>query len=327
MAPAVQPQKLFKLSPPPPPPPPPEDEPVLESVKEPKKVEPHTFATVGPGTAPVQLTPPSGGAELDPTSATYSVGPPARPPIQHDNGFLQNPNDPSDPVPIPTVPPTAEDRAALGEWMLKAAAAHAVQGVPNVPHNDIPDGLAAYDHFLYGNGADRQFSYERFVQGDEAGAKILQSAIADTQLGVEQQYQQMLQSDPSLAGKPVTFQVTGTAIPAGASSNFPYPSTENWQKAIGAHQIWNSATVTVTPPESPGGEPTFSMHMTLHAEDRYNFNPGAADIETGTPDAANGRFEKTGLAKQYTNYASLERDVRWTPSTRQTPSVSEPEGR
>jgi hypothetical protein len=54
------------------------------------------------------------------------------------------------------------------------------------------------------------------------------------------------------------------------------------------------------------------MTMTVHAEDRYNFNPGAADIATGTPDGANGRFEQTGLAHQYTNSGSLEREVSWS---------------
>ncbi len=102
--------------------------------------------------------------------------------------------------------------------------------------------------------------------------------------------------------------MTGSQIAVGNSDKFPYPTTENWQKAIGGHQIWMSATVSV----KPGDSPSFSMRMTLHAEDRYNFNPGAEDIATGTPDAANGRFELTGLAHQYMNYATLERDVTWT---------------
>ena len=54
------------------------------------------------------------------------------------------------------------------------------------------------------------------------------------------------------------------------------------------------------------------MNFTLHAEDRYNFNPGAHDITTGIPDSANGQFEVTGLAKQYTNYSTLQRTVGWT---------------
>lgn len=251
------------------------------------------------------------------TAADYTIGPPTRPPIQHDNGFLQNPNDPTDrchdaSIPMPTVEPTLSDRLSLAEWGLKLEAAEAIQGVPGVPHNNIPDGLAAYRHFLEGGGADRTFSYERFVQGDAAGGITLNSATRDTQIGAQALYQQMVSRDPGLAGRGVSFEITGGAVGVGSSPEFPYPETEDWQKAIGAHQIWTSATVTVTPGANPGEPPTFAMTITVHAEDRYNFNPGAADIATGTPDAANGRFEQTGLAHQYTNSGSLEREVSWS---------------
>jgi hypothetical protein len=245
------------------------------------------------------------------TAADYTIGPPTRPPIHHDNGFLQNPADPSDPNPIPTVEPSFSDRLSLAEWKLKLEAAEAIQGVPLLPHNDIPDGLAAYRAFLEGGGADRTFSYERYLQNDASGATTLNNATRDTQLGAQALYQQMLARDPSLAGRSVSFDMTGGAIGAGASPDFPYPDTENWQKAIGGHTIWTSASVTVTPPASPGDPPTFTMTMAVHAEDRYNFNPGAQDIASGTPDAANGRFEQTGLAHQYTNTGSASREVSW----------------
>ncbi len=64
------------------------------------------------------------------------------------------------------------------------------------------------------------------------------------------------------------------------------------------------------------------LSMALHAEDQYNFNPGAHDIKTGIPDAANGVFEVTGLAQQYMNYATLYRLVRWSGKTADSPSVS-----
>jgi len=53
------------------------------------------------------------------------------------------------------------------------------------------------------------------------------------------------------------------------------------------------------------------MGFTLHAEDRYNFNPGMADIATGTPDSENIRFEITGLAHQYMHNGQLTRTVTW----------------
>src|SRR5262245_59240519 len=80
------------------------------------------------------------------TTATYTVGPPTRPDIHHDNGFLQNPNDPNDPTPIATVPPTDADRSAKDDWERKLTLGRLAQGVPFVPHNNIPDGLDAYDH-------------------------------------------------------------------------------------------------------------------------------------------------------------------------------------
>lgn len=259
------------------------------------------------------------------TVATYQAGPPQRPNIQHDNGFLQNPNDPNDPNPIATESPGVGDYAARAEWEGRLAAGRAIQGIPGVPHNNIPDGLDTYDHFLHGNGADRHFSYERFVSTDPAGQAVLTNSTRDTQQGAEAYYNQLVANDPSLANRPVTFQITGSQIPVGSSEQFPYPETENWQKAIGGHNVWNSATVTVYPPEQPGGQPRFSMDMTLHAEDRYNFNPGQSDIATGAPDAANGRLERTGLGHQYTNYGTLQRQVTWTQGSPEN-AVSRPIG-
>ena len=52
--------------------------------------------------------------------------------------------------------------------------------------------------------------------------------------------------------------------------------------------------------------------MTLHAEDRYNFNPENADIATGVLDAENGRFELCGLAKEFLREATLKRTIKFT---------------
>ncbi len=71
-----------------------------------------------------------------------------------------------------------------------------------------------------------------------------------------------------------------------------------------------------------GGETWFVVDMVLHAEDRYNFNPGAQDIATGIPDSDNGVFEITGLAKQYTQTAELQRRIEWKYGTLDTGSTS-----
>ena len=54
-----------------------------------------------------------------------------------------------------------------------------------------------------------------------------------------------------------------------------------------------------------------TMTVTVHAEDRYNFNSGSADIATGLPDNANGRFEEIGWAKPFDTSGELTRTVTW----------------
>jgi hypothetical protein len=174
-----------------------------------------------------------------------------------------------------------------------------------LPHNDISDALAAYRHFLEGSGTPRRFSYERYVANDPSGKTALRYATFDVQLAAVELFGRFFAPDQS-----ATFSLTGSAIPVGGgNARFPYPATENWQKAIGAHVIWLCADVKVT---ASSARPAFNVSMTLHAEDMYNFNPGAHDIATGIPDEANGIFEITGLAKQYLNVSELSRTIRWS---------------
>lgn len=229
--------------------------------------------------------------------ATYTIGLPTHPPVAWDNGFS-----------VTKHSPTARDYALLAEWIALLNAGEAGQKVPLLPHNDLSDALAAYRHYLYGNGKDRIFSYERYVTNDLSGKTTLENALSDIEEGAEQLYR------ASLAGQPANFKITGTAIKCGRrhSAEFPYPVTENWQKAIGYHVIWLSSDVAVT---LAANQPNFSMVVTVHAEDRYNFNNGAADIATGIPDSANGELEAAGLAYGYMNYSTLQRTVRWTDAS------------
>ncbi len=229
------------------------------------------------------------------TRATYTIGPPKRPKITHDNGFLDK-----------FAPTTATfgDKVAYMWWGLKTEAAESVQGVPLLPHNDLSDALAAYHYFREGTGKDRTISYERYVKNDASGKKTLKSAISEAKEAAYGLYQTRKSSGTT------SFDFTGTVIAANDKNPaFPYPKTENWQKAIGAHFLWISGTVTVE--HKPPAAPKFDMTFTLHMEDKYNFNPGQADIATGIPDDANGRFELTGQAKGYLNVATLSRRVQW----------------
>jgi hypothetical protein len=103
---------------------------------------------------------------------------------------------------------------------------------------------------------------------------------------------------------------TKDAIPVGDSVRFPYPVTEDWQKAIGAHVVWIEASVTVR--TDSHNRRVFDIEMTLHGEDQYNFNPTMKDIVTGIPDSENGRFEITGLAKEFRSVSTIKRKITFS---------------
>lgn len=227
----------------------------------------------------------------------YKIGPPTRPPIVHDNGFLA----------LGKRSPTTSDYIALAKWrgILEGA---------ELLRPDLTDAVAAYRHFLDGGGKPRTFSYERYVMNDENGKITLRNAILDIQYAA----MKLAKANPTLS----KFDITGPAIPCGSANpaktpyiatHFPYPATENWQKTIGSHVIWLSGKVSVfKDPKTPVAPPLFKMIMTLHAEDRYNFNPGAKDIATKVPDSDNGRFSMAGLAHQYDHFSTLERHLEWS---------------
>ena len=228
--------------------------------------------------------------------ARYRLGSPIRPnSIVFDNGFLDK---------FKPRKPTAADYLTLTKWQLKLQVADQVR-------LDLAEACRAYRHFLTGTGLQRSFSYEAYVYNDDSGATTLANAMLDIQDGAEVLWE---------ANKAVKeFSLTGGQISCGSNLLFPYPATENWQKAIGGHVIWLSGDAKVS---ERGGDTWMVVDMVLHAEDRYNFNPGAQDIATGIPDSDNGVFEITGLAKQYTQTAELQRQIEWKYGTLGTGSTS-----
>jgi WXG100 family type VII secretion target len=227
------------------------------------------------------------------SSGPFQVGPPQRPNIQHDNGFLEH-HAPAE--------PTFGDHASLLKWKAKLEGAEAFRP-------DLADGTAAYRHFLEGDGADRHIDYERFLHNDPSGQTALKNLIIDAQRHAE-----------VIGTGRDDFSITSDAYNIGSDARFPYPETENWQKALGGHNVWTSADVQAT------GEPpnrTYTMEITLHMEDRYNFNPSQKDIATGIPDNENGRFEITGLAHQYMNYGEVTRVVTWNEGDIQNAQITD----
>jgi hypothetical protein len=239
------------------------------------------------------------------------------PVIRHDHGHLDDGSGNIDES--RRRDPTWADHFERAKWIAKLEAAELLRP-------DLVDGTAAYRHFLFGNGAERDIQYGRFLANDSSGATVLASALEDTrQAALERHDRDVAGATPTEGTRTYQIRTNPISVTDG-DARYPYPATENWQKAIGAHSIWIEATVTVTvtrvrdagseplpggvPAEGSGsstdsGPPTFSRHfhveMTIHAEDMYNFNPGATDIATGTPDSANGRFELTGLGHEYLN--------------------------
>ena len=232
----------------------------------------------------------------------FTCGAQSRPFIRHDHGFLDDGSGNIDASKRRA--PTIEDRLLLAKWIGILEAAEAVRP-------DLVDGTTAYRHFLFGGGVRRTLNYERFVQNDSSGQRILGSAIEDVTTAALRFHLQRLPFTPTGTTRD-SFRFQSEVISVGGTDQrYPYPATENWQKAIGAHYIWIDATtnVTVNPAQDTR---VFAIQMTIHMEDMYNFNPGAADIATQTPDADNGRFEQCGLGREYLNTASLTRELSLT---------------
>lgn len=243
------------------------------------------------------------------TFGTYTRGAAQRPAISHDNGHLDS---------FSRRDPGVTDYAAYLAWQAILNGAEAAQGIGPFDKTHMPDALAAYRHFMGGSGLPRRILYERYVRNDPLGQVTLENQILEAQRAAVNLYTATGRIQDEV------FDFTGSALFGGSSRMpaFPYPATENWQKALGAYAFWISGTVgaqVVAPAPGAPAAPArlenvqFEMTLTVHVEDMYNFNVGgAADIATGIPDGANGRFEITGLARQYLNYDEISRTVSWT---------------
>ncbi len=232
------------------------------------------------------------------TSGRYTLGPAKRPNIVHDNGFLDK---------YPPRSCTAADYASWVWWGKKMEGAYALRP-------DLWEAINAYRHFRNGNGKDRHFDYKKFIEEDPSGFKIVSTLVYEAVDAIEDIGKNRLAFEVTSEAQDTSDKIGGTpgnrSKPGSQFSpgNLPYPLTENWQKAIGAHKLWVSARVTIS---ANGADLNVVADITIHAEDRYNFNPGAADIATKTPDADNGQFELCGLAKQYTNFGEAYVAASW----------------
>jgi hypothetical protein len=237
----------------------------------------------------------------------FVLGPPKRPNITHDDNLHL----------CPRREPTSGDRWDYMRWGGKLTDGKFANffGIRN-----LPDALPAYEHYRGGSGADREFSYYEFVEEDPSGHVVYLFALLLARQAAERLYRDHYEAKVKSGGT-VNFQMTGGKIAVGGKDDrFPYPQTENWQKTIGAHSIWVSANVRAWV-AAGNPVPTFEMAWTIHAEDKYNFNPGQEDIATGLSDNPNWMFECVGLGKSYMHYGTMFDVTYWTGATRDVGQV------
>jgi len=246
----------------------------------------------------------------------FTEGPAKRPDIHHDHGFLDDGHGNIDSSKRES--PTWRDYRSYAWWTTKLDGATVVRP-------GLQNATDAYAHFLDATGTDFNVDYEGFLSNDDAGKTVLKSAIEDTRSSAIAIHDGKGKTPPT-SKTDESFSITSDAVPVGGRDpRYPYPKTENWQKAIGAHYIWMDAAVKVS--SDPAlKKREFEIKMTIHMEDMYNFNPGAHDIATGTPDSENGRFEVTGLAKEFLSKATVTRTITFSvpfgplPDTRIQPA-------
>ena len=196
---------------------------------------------------------------------------------------------------------TLQDRLNWAKWQ---AMLDVGRGIKN-----IPDAADFYAHFRDNTGTPKTFDYERAYLEDS---------------GVRNRVNARLNDSLQAANEAVNAGKTETTLYSPATSEGPYPKTENWRKTIGGHTNYTTTNVTVS------GD-TVTATVTVYARDKYNFDRGKADLDSGTPDAVNGRFEELGWAKSFETSGSLTQTYTWKvgeqPPTLPTDTTESENGR
>jgi RHS repeat-associated protein len=212
--------------------------------------------------------------KLDPFGlAEYKEGEPTRPDIKWDNGFPYDPN-------------VGADYSDYANWYLKWTVM--LRGAQAWGH--LPDGSRAYEHYRSASGEDLMVNYDKAYGEDPRIKAGVDAEIESAKVEAERLHKKLGKNK---------FNITGESVLVDSS-------TENWLKALGGHRIWGSAEVRYH-----SGTDEYWMDLTITMEDFYNFNKGQADVHTGLPDDANGRFEVLGWAKSFYSRGSLQRSLKW----------------
>ena len=208
-----------------------------------------------------------------------------RPTFRYDDGFSR----------FPKEKPTFNDFASYRRWMQIATIAYPL----------MPDGSSAYFHYMRGSGNPYTFNLGKYLRKDPSGQTLQQTIINTAKSNAER-----------VLTREGTASYYSEGFSVGNTIRFPYPATENWQKAVGAFNVYYHADLSVV--QNEDNSLTYTLNIILYGEDKYNFNPGQADIASGTPDSVNGRFEVVGLAKEFMQSGSVElAPIIWTVEPRE----------
>ena len=212
-----------------------------------------------------------------PLGTTYKIGKPERPEWeaykQYDNDFPYNPD----------MEPTENDK---NNWVKYGILEQGAKYAGWLVGRNMPDAVETYQHYRDNTGTDFEVDFSKAYKQDKGVKASVDNAVNDAKKAVDV----MIQN-----GKKPPFCITGDLIACSDD-----PQTENWQKAIGAFNIWVSAEVM----EDENG--VIHMTTTVHELDRYNFNSGQQDIVSHSKDEDNGRFEQLGWAKSFTTYGKVD---------------------
>ncbi|NUP15658.1 MAG: DNRLRE domain-containing protein [Streptomyces sp.] len=225
-----------------------------------------------------------------PSSDGYTEGTASEPFFDFGNDFPYDPN----------AEATWDDYKNWNLWGIKKNGGMLLSALGFYSDGALDDAVPLYSHYRTGLGTDQEVNYREGYYEDSGIRTSVDDEIARAQQAAEK-LSVLLGTD--------TFDMTG-----GLHGVKEYPTTENWQKAIGDHKVWGSADVT-----RDGDQMT--MTITVHALDQYDFNAGASDIASGTPDDVNGRFATLGWAAPFLVRGTFTRNVTWTVGQAGTTTV------
>lgn len=183
----------------------------------------------------------------------------------------------------PNVTATFEDRASWIMWGGLATGAHLIPM--------LQDAAKSYSNYRDNSGTDLMIEYIRVYNDEQNIRETLDGELSKMLKSAEKIYE--------LTGE-TKFEIIGELV--GIMNG----STENWQKTLGAHQVYGYGDVTINKSTS-----TASINYTFRTEDMYNFNKGNADIASGVEDDKNGRFSTLGWAKEFKTIGEINSTETW----------------